>query len=86
MSCPNCDNKNYEIGQPCADCNFYEKPEYWDLGFCPIFIEPKNWAVCFNGHVVEKELASFRDATDLVSVWDNEMNSWQRGEKDVWRN
>ena len=74
MSCPNCDNSNYELGTPCSNCDYYEKPQYWDMGFCAIRIEPKNWAVCYNGHPVEREFASYRDAHDAAYTWDEEMS------------
>ena len=82
MKCPNCDNSEYEIGTPCSSCNHYELPQYWDMGWCAIFIEHKNWAVLYNGVVIEKELASKRDAWDKAGQCDQEMreastNSWR---------
>lgn len=51
----------------------YTRPTYWDLGFQAIYIEPKNWAVCYNGEILQQEFASQRDAQDTAERWDREM-------------
>lgn len=73
MNCPNCELPSYEIGLPCEGCQYYEKSEYWDLGWKTIYVEPRNWAIVFNGRIVEAEFASKRDATDTAIAWDEEM-------------
>ena len=78
MKCPNCDDYAYSIGSECPSCRYYEKPEYWDLGYCTIRIESRNWAVTYNGHVVEQEFASERDAQDKASSWETEMQDQYR--------
>ena len=55
-----------------------EKPQNWDTGWCVIQIERTNWAVVYNGHPVESELASERDALDKAYSWETEMT-------DQWR-
>jgi hypothetical protein len=73
MNCPNCDSPSYEVGILCNGCQYYEPPEYWDLGWKAVYVEPHNWAVVFNGRVVEAEFASRRDAVDTAMAWDEEM-------------
>ena len=50
-----------------------ERPQNWDMGWCVIQIERANWAVIYNGHPVESELASERDALDKAYLWETEM-------------
>ena len=53
-------------------------PIGWDIGWCVVKVESRNWAVLYNGHVVEKELASERDAQNKAWVWEAEMaQEWQ---------
>jgi len=78
MTCPNCDDNDYRIGSECPSCKYYEKPEYWDLGYCAIRIETRNWAVTYNGHIVEQEFASKRDAENTAGSWEVEMEDQYR--------
>ena len=78
MTCPNCDDHSYSIGSECPSCKHYEKPEYWDLGYCAIRIESRNWAVFYNGHIVEQEFASKRDAENAAYSWKTEMEDHHR--------
>jgi hypothetical protein len=45
----------------------------WDIGWSVTQIEHNNWAVMYNGHLVQSEFTSKRDASDRASVWDAEM-------------
>ena len=45
----------------------------WDIGWSVTQIEHNNWAVLYNGHPVQSEFTSKRDALDKASVWDAEM-------------
>ena len=49
------------------------RPVYWDIGWCVIQLESRNWAVLYNGHVVESEFASQRDADEAMYAWELEM-------------
>jgi len=61
----------------CPNCTFVQ----YCLGFCTFRVEPSNWAIAYNGHIVEKEFASERDANDTISVWEAEMaNQHNKGE------
>jgi|10_taG_2_1085330.scaffolds.fasta_scaffold00981_17 hypothetical protein len=53
--------------------NLKPRPENWDDGWCVVQLEPTNWAITYNGHPVESEYASERDALDNAYVWQNEM-------------
>jgi hypothetical protein len=50
-----------------------EHPQNWDIGWCAVQIERTNWAVTYNGHPVESEFASERDAWDKAYLWEAEM-------------
>jgi|TARA_R110000787_G_scaffold172073_3_gene284747 hypothetical protein len=52
-----------------------DKPIDWDLGWSVVQLEHANWAVTFNGHSVEAEFASKRDAKDSSIAWEKEMLS-----------
>lgn len=43
------------------------------LGWSVTRIEHNNWAVLYNGHPVQSEFTSKRDASDRASVWEAEM-------------
>jgi RNA polymerase subunit RPABC4/transcription elongation factor Spt4 len=79
ISCPKCGYFVYYLTTPCANCQHYEKPKNWDLGFCAIYIESNNWAVAFNGEIIEQEFASQRDAKETAESWDNEMAQQSSG-------
>ena len=54
---------------------YWTRPKNWDLGFQALFIEPGNWAVAFNGEIIQQEYASYRDAKDTAEQWDIDMNN-----------
>tara|TARA_R100000781_G_scaffold61983_1_gene39443 strand:- start:260 stop:451 length:192 start_codon:yes stop_codon:yes gene_type:complete len=56
----------------------FEKPENWDFGWCAVQVEETEWAITYNGCIVEKEFASHRDALDKAWVWEEEMTSQWR--------
>jgi hypothetical protein len=57
---------------------YWTRPKNWDLGFQALFIEPDNWAVAYNGEIIQQEFASYRDAKDTAEQWDIEMkNEWR---------
>ena len=76
MTCPNCDDNSYSMGSECPSCKYYEKPEYWGLGYCAIRIEPRNWAVTYNGYPIEQEFASKRDAENAAYSWVKERDDF----------
>jgi hypothetical protein len=45
----------------------------WDIGWSVAQIEHNNWVVMYNGHPVQSEFTSKRDALDKASVWEVEM-------------
>ena len=53
--------------------NIKERPFNWDFDWCVIQIEHANWAVTYNGHIVEAEFASERDAQNKAWAWETEM-------------
>jgi hypothetical protein len=53
--------------------NLKERPQNWDIGWCVIQMERANWVVVYNGHPVESEFASERDALDKAYLWETEM-------------
>ena len=60
---------------------YWTRPKIWDLGFQALFIEPNNWAVVFNGEIIQQEYSSYRDAKDTAEQWDIEMkNEWRMRE------
>ena len=54
---------------------YWTRPKNWDLGFQALFIEPNNWAVVFNGEIIQQEYSSYRDAKDTAEQWDIEMKN-----------
>tara|TARA_R100001594_G_scaffold1044_2_gene4276 strand:- start:648 stop:830 length:183 start_codon:yes stop_codon:yes gene_type:complete len=55
-----------------------------ELGWHIVQLERANWAVYFNGKLVEAEFASQRDAQDKAERWESDMcNEWCRGENYV---
>tara|TARA_R110002020_G_scaffold173946_3_gene364942 strand:- start:250 stop:441 length:192 start_codon:yes stop_codon:yes gene_type:complete len=59
--------------------NLKERPQNWDMGWCVIQIERTNWIIVYNGHPVESEFASERDALDKAYLWETEMaEQWRK--------
>jgi len=73
MTCPNCSEANYVLGDPCYNCDYYEEADYWDIGWSTVRINFKEWGITYNGRIIEAELASQRDAQDLAYSWEQEM-------------
>jgi hypothetical protein len=50
-----------------------EEPQKWDAGWYVSRIQGTNWAILYNGRIVEEEFTSERNALDSMYVWESEM-------------
>ena len=50
-----------------------KEPQKWDMGWCVAQTQGTNWAILYNGRIVDEEFASERDALDSMYAWESEM-------------